>query len=169
MEPMELRRIRRDEGIAYREARLRALELAPDAYEVTYEESLALPEVEWHEIVTEASEAMENAIFVIDRGDGAFGGTVFVRVNETPPHDTYIGAMWVDPDLRGGSAAEDLIAAAEQFAAACGAESCELWVEEDNAPARQLYASCGYLETGVSMPGRRGVASQLLQKFLAPR
>jgi len=166
MQPMELRRIRRDEGMGYREARLRALELAPDAYEATYEDSLALPESEWHDIVAEASEAMENAIFVIDRGGGAIGGTVFVRVNETPPHDTYIGAMWVDPDLRGGPAAEELLAAAEQFAAACGSESCELWVEEDNAPARRLYAACGYRETGVSLPGRRGVASQLLQKFL---
>ncbi|MDA1010531.1 MAG: GNAT family N-acetyltransferase, partial [Chloroflexi bacterium] len=101
-------------------------------------------------------------------GDGTLGGTVFVRVNETRPHDTFIGAMWVDPNLRGGPAARELLAAAERFAAAAGSESCELWVEADNHPARQLYEAHGYVETGVALPGRRGVQTHLLQKYLDP-
>lgn len=167
MDPrVELRRIRPSDGDAYREVRLRALQLAPDAYEVTFEESLQLSDKEWQLLAEQGAEAMECAIFVLDRGDGALGGTVFVRVNEQSPYDAFVGAMWVDEDLRGGSLASQLLDAAERFASVCGSTMCELWVEEDNVSGRRLYEGHGYAETGVTMPGRREVRSLLMQKQL---
>ncbi|MEX2374745.1 MAG: GNAT family N-acetyltransferase [Dehalococcoidia bacterium] len=166
---VNLRRIRTDEGGAYREVRLRALQRAPDAYEITYEESIQISGDEWRSLAEQGAEAMECAIFVLDRGDGVFGGTVFVRVNEQPPYDAFVGAMWVDEDLRGSSVASALLDAAEHFASVCGSTMCELWVEADNIPGRRLYEGHGYAETGVTMPGRRDVRSLLMQKQLLRR
>ncbi len=163
---MEIRRIRADEADAYREVRLRALHLAPEAFGSTYAEELAYPGALWAERAARSADAMEEALFVVDRGDGALAGTVFVRVAPEPPHDTYVGAMWVDDDLRGGGWAGGLLDAAEAFARALGSSAVELWVEGANARARAFYARRGYAPTGADEPSRNGGTTLLLRKEL---
>lgn len=164
---MEVRRIRSDEGPAYREVRLRALQRAPHAYLSTYESEVTLTDERWRELADQCAQSMELALFVLDRGDSApLAGTVFTRVNVEPPHDAYIGAMWVDEDLRGGGWGEALLAAAEGFARALGAEVAELWVDEENARALRLYQRLGYVPTGVTQPDGRGGITLLMRKEL---
>jgi len=163
---MEVRRIRANEGLAYRAVRLRALQGAPTAYFATYEDEAPLPDDAWQDLARQGAEAMETATFVLDRGGGALAGTVFTRVNIDPPHDAYIGAMWLDEDLRGGGWADALVAAAEGFARAAGSGAAELWVEDDNPRARRLYERLGYVPTGITDPNGRGGIAHLLRKDL---
>ena len=106
---MNVRRIRADEGLAYREVRLRALQGAPTAYFATYEDEAPRPDEVWHELAQQGAYAMELATFVVDRGNGDLAGTVFTRVNVDPPHDAYVGAMWLDEGLRGQGWGEALL------------------------------------------------------------
>jgi GNAT superfamily N-acetyltransferase len=164
---MEIRRIRSGEAAAYREVRLRALRLEPGAFGSTYAEELAYPDSLWAERTDASAESMESALFVVDRGDGAFAGTVYVRVAPEAPHDGYVGAMWVDDDLRGGGWATGLLDTAEAFARALGASAVELWVAEMNPRARAFYARQGYRPTGVDEPSHDGTRTLLLRKEIA--
>ncbi|MEX2230207.1 MAG: GNAT family N-acetyltransferase [Dehalococcoidia bacterium] len=163
---MEVRALRADEGLAYRDVRLRSLRLAPAAFGSTYAEESVRDEQFWRELMDRTANAMEAELFAVDRGDGTLAGTTFVRVSPDPPHDGHVGAMWVDEDLRGGGWAEDLLTAAERFARRLGASGVTLWVEESNARARRLYERCGYLPTGVTEPSVHGGTTLLLRKDL---
>jgi len=164
---VEIRALRAEEGLAYREVRLRALRLAPQAFATSYAEEAAQPDAFWIERAERAAEAMGVASFVLDRGNGTLAGTAFVRVNEDPPHDAFIGAMWVDEDLRGAGWADALLDAAERHAMRYGATAAELWVEADNARAQRVYLRHGYAPTGIEQPAPQGGTVRLMRKELS--
>lgn len=163
---MEVRALRADEGLAYRDVRLRALKLAREAFGSTYAEESVLDDQFWREQMVRTAGAMEAELFAVDRGDGSLAGTAFVRVSPDPPHDGYVGAMWVDEDLRGGGWADALLDAAEHFARTLGAPAVGLWVEAANARARRFYERRGYAATGITEPDGRGGTTYLLRKEL---
>lgn len=163
---MEVRRMRADEVEPYREVRLRSLLEAPDAFFATYEEEAAFEHGVWLRRAVDGAESMEAASFILDRGDGQFGGTVFVRVNPYEPYDSMVAAMWLDADLRGDGWADRLLTMAEDFARAAGSAYVELWVEGDNPRARRFYERLGYVPSGISQPNRRGGFEHLLRKDL---
>ena len=172
---MQLRQLRSDEGLAYRDVRLRSLREAPAAFAATIDEESAQSEAFWLDLVARTSEAMEVTMFTIERPDGTLAATTFVRVSREPPHDAYIGAMWVDSDLRGPrsgaeeSWADALLGAAEQFARRLGSQSVTLWVSESNPAAQRFYERNGYRPTGQSEPQPSGITAQLLLKPLEQR
>ena len=178
---MQLRQLRPDEGLAYRDVRLRSLQQAPEAFVSTYDEEAAQPDAFWLDLVARTADAMEAAMFTIERPDGSPGApgapnnlaaTTFVRVSPDPPHDAYIGAMWLDPDLRGPLAApevswaDQLLAAAERFARTLGSQAITLWVAEANPAAHRFYERNGYRPTGQSEPQPSGITAHLLHKLL---
>lgn len=153
---MEVRRIRADEGIAYRKVRLRALKLAPDAYGSTFAEASARSEEEWSRFAQRSAESETFALFVLDRGDGRLAGLAAISMEEGAPAEGTVFQMWIDEDLRGSEWASALLAAAEQHAESLGARSITLSVEDDNPRARRFYDRAGYVPTGVSEGNRRG-------------
>lgn len=169
---MQLRQLRSDEGLAYRDVRLRSLREAPEAFASTYDEEAAEPDEHWVDLVAHTADAMEAAMFTVERPDGSHAATTFVRVSSTPPHDAYIGAMWLDPDLRGplpapeASWADQLLAAAEHFARTLGSQAITLWVAESNPAAHRFYERNGYRPTGQSEPQPSGITARLLHKLL---
>ena len=151
---MEVRRIRREEVAPYREMRLRALTLAPEAYGTTLEDALAREYEDWEGMVLRAATAEDFALFVLDRVEGESAEPQVIQ-------------MWLDEDLRGAGWAEQLLAAAEAHARALGHASCHLWVAEGNDRARRLYERCGYALTGVQGDnGRGGLEHQMRKHFL---
>lgn len=169
---MQLRQLRSDEGLAYRDLRLRSLREAPEAFASTFDEESTEPDQHWLDLVARTAAAMEAAIFTIERPDGSHAATTFVRVSPTPPHDAYIGAMWLDPDLRGprgdGEAnwADALLGAAEHFARTLGSQNITLWVSESNPTAQRFYARNGYRPTGLTEPQTSGITAHHLLKPL---
>ncbi|MGE3856871.1 MAG: GNAT family N-acetyltransferase [Dehalococcoidia bacterium] len=146
--PMELRRLRADEGPAYRAVRLRALELEPRAYGQTLTEALADPEQTWHDVAAAVAGDDPRALFVVDRGDGTLGGTLYAAISEAPPHLGSLGAMWVDPDLRAQGWADALMEAALAWAERWGAAGLSLWMGAGNERAWRLYQRHGFQPTG---------------------
>ncbi len=170
---MEIRRLRADEGLAYRAVRLRALELEPEAYGQTLAEALADPEQLWHDLAASvADEDNPRALFVLDRGDEVgLGGTLYGAVSETPPHIGSLGAMWVDPDLRSQPSgdrgipargwADQLMDAACGWASRWGAPGVTLWLAPGNERAWRFYQRHGFQPTGNLGPAQVGEAMEL--------
>lgn len=145
---MDLRRLRADEGLAYRAVRLRALELEPRAYGQTLAEALADPEQTWHDLAASVDGDDARALFVVDRGDGVLGGTLYAAVSDEPPHFGSLGAMWVDPDLRSQGWADALMEEAVAWASRWGAAGLTLWMGAGNERAWRLYQRHGFQPTG---------------------
>lgn len=164
--PVEIRELGSNDGLAYRDVRLRALREAPTAFASTHAEESAHPEAFWEDLVARTADAMEATLFAVDRGDGSLAGTAFVRVAVEPPHGGYVGAMWVDADLRGAGWADALLESAERFARRLGSEEVTLWVSESNPPAWRFYARHGYRPTGATEPQSSGINAYMLTKPL---
>jgi GNAT superfamily N-acetyltransferase len=165
---MQIRQLRADEGLAYRDIRLRALREAPHAFAATLEEEAAQPASFWLDLIARTAEAMEAALFVAERDDRTLGGTAFVRVSPEPPHGGYVGAMWVDEDLRGSGAADALLEAAERFALALGSSEVTLWVSDANPIARRFYERNGYVATSVAERQTSGITALMMLKPIDP-
>ena len=147
---MELRRLRSDEGLAYRAVRLRALELDPDAYGQTLDEALADPEQTWHDLATSVSDEWgPRAMFVVDRGDGDLAGTLYAAISRGEPYACQLGAMWVDPDLRATGWADALMETALAWAAGNGAPYATLWHRLGNERAGRFYERHGFQQSGI--------------------
>lgn len=169
---MEIRRLRADEGLAYRTVRLRALESEPAAYGQTLAEALADPEQLWHDLAVSVAGDDPRALFVLDRGDGDSGdsggdlaGTLYATVSDVSPHLGQFGAMWVDPDLRAQGWADTLIEAAQAWAAQRGAPGVSLWVASGNERAWRFYARHGFQPTGTIERWDTGEAMELYRAF----
>ena len=63
-----------------------------------------------------------------------------------------IVSMWVRPAFRGRGVGEALIEATASWAKSRSFPALFLWVTESNAPARRLYARCGFTPTGERQP-----------------
>lgn len=162
MNSMELRRLRADEGMAYRAVRLRALELEPDAYGQTLAEALADPEQLWHDLSASVASADDpRALFVVDRGDGVLAGTLYAAVSDVPPHLGTLGAMWVDPELRAQGWGDALMERAMAWAAGWGAPGMTLWLASGNERAWRFYARHGFQPTGNIERWETGEAMEL--------
>ena len=64
----------------------------------------------------------------------------------TQQHQAFVAYMAVEPKARRGGAGRALIAAAEEEARALGMPHLSLMVSNDNAAARKLYASAGFVD-----------------------
>lgn len=145
---VQIRRLRADEGLAYRAVRLRALEREPAAYGQTLAEALADPEQTWHDLAASVAGDDPRALFVVDRGAGVLSGSLYAALSEVPPHLGTLGAMWVDEDLRAQGWGDALMEAATDWAVRWGAAGLSLWVATDNERAQRLYARHGFAPTG---------------------
>lgn len=162
--PVRIRSIRPAEGVAYREVRLRALRLAPEAFGSRLEDEEPLPESHWHGLVGPVVDG-GFALYVVDRGAGPLAGTVYARVEPDQPDLGYVGAMWLDEDLRGGDWANRLLALAEDWTGERGAAGVHLWVSQSNDRAWRFYSRHGYQPTGVTQPYHFGDALELYRRF----
>lgn len=120
-----------------RDVRLQALRDAPEAFGSTLERELARTDADWRRWMT------PGAVFMcFDAGTAR--GLVAGAAREDDPSAVQLMAMWVDPALRGSGAADALVTALVDWAAAEGAREVRLRVVKANARACRLYERHGF-------------------------
>ena len=117
-----------------------------DFFSTRYDDMVREPDATWRDWVAGAAAGDKKNLFVADE-DGRWLGVVgaFARIN---PLEVQLISMWVDPAARGRGLARDLIRAVALWTADRGSTRVVLFVQEANAPARQLYERAGFRPTG---------------------
>ena len=142
---MDVRPLRADEGLIYRNLRLRALSDAPDAFGQTLGQAENRSDEEWIERAGEIAACPEHEVLFIARDGKIPCGTVYLRL-ESGIAELY--AMWVDPAFRRRHVGFALLEAAMSWARDRRASQIELWVTEGNEAAANLYRRAGFASTG---------------------
>ena len=154
---MEIRPIRADEWLRWREARLRMLREEAAYFSTRYEDAVREPEEVWRARTAEAAEGTDKILFVADDDDSLLG--VVGGFRRLDPLEVQLVSLWVDPNARGRGVARSLIRAVASWARERGARRIVLFVQEANAPGRALYIRAGFRPTGDREPvgaGRPG-------------
>jgi ribosomal protein S18 acetylase RimI-like enzyme len=154
---MEIRPIRADEWLRWREARLRMLREEAAYFSTRYEDAVREPEEVWRARTAEAAEGTDKILFVADDDDSLLG--VVGGFRRLDPLEVQLVSLCVDPKARGRGVARSLIRAVASWARERGARRIVLFVQEANAPGRALYARAGFRATGDREPvgaGRPG-------------
>ena len=156
---IEIRQIGPDAWKQLRATRLAALQEAPEAYESTYEGSLAFDEDEWRR------RAGAHPVFLALSGEEPVGMAVGLRDEGTRPGSRDLVSMWVSPDVRGRGVAGRLIDAVANWARADGGGELHLWVVVGNAAARAAYDRAGFVATGERQPVR-GAGNRIEERMV---
>jgi RimJ/RimL family protein N-acetyltransferase len=138
-----IRRLREDDAELYREIRLEALRLHPDAFGASFEQEALRPLAFFAERLT------DNAIF------GGFADTVLagtaglmIQSGAKRVHKGMFWGMYVRAGARGSGLSGRLVDAVIDEALTC-VELIQLSVVADNLVAQRLYASRGFAAYGV--------------------
>jgi RimJ/RimL family protein N-acetyltransferase len=140
---IEVRRLLPVDAALYRDVRLEALKLSPEAFGSTFETEHAEP-------LTWFADRLESSVVF-----GAFDGSdlvgtagFFIRQGRKEAHKGVLWGMYVRPGARksgvGKQLAEAVIDHAHQHV-----ELIQLTVVSGNEPARRLYDSLGFIEYGI--------------------
>ena len=153
----------------WRELRLRALQDSPGAFGSTYAREAAFTEADWRRRAGGSANAAAS-------GDGTSGPAVLAFVDKVPvgigggyrdlPGWLHVVAMWTDPVWRGHGVGRAVIDWIAGWARQNGLR-LHLDVETDNAGARRLYESCGFVATGETRPLREG-SDRLVERMVLP-
>ena len=139
---IEIRQIGADDWKLLRATRLAALQDAPEAFESTYQGSLAFDEDEWRR------RAAAHPVFLAFLAAEPVGMAIGLHGEGTRPGSRDLVSMWVSPAVRGQGVAGQLIAAVADWARSGGAAELHLWVVVGNAAARVAYDRAGFIATG---------------------
>ena len=151
--PVEIRRIRADEGLRLREVRLRALADAPMAFGSNLAREQAFAESVWHERAAGGASGVERATFIAEEAGRWVGlATGVARHPDGPEHSPMLIGMFVDSTQRGRGVGAALVERVTEWTRALGAEHLYLWATSTNRPAIALYERCGFKHTEESRP-----------------
>jgi RimJ/RimL family protein N-acetyltransferase len=140
---IQIRRLAASEGAAYREIRLEALRLNPEAFGSTFEAESARPLAHFSERVASCPVfgAFCDAEIV---GMAGFLG----REGAKDAHKGYLWGMYVQPRVRNAGVGRKLAEAVIDYARQ-HVEILQLNAVSENEAARRLYASLGFVEYGI--------------------
>ena len=130
-----------------RAVRLQALADAPTAFASRWEDERDRPESAWRERLASPTAA---TFIAVDDPDAV--GIVAVFLLPEDDTRTHLVSMWVAPDRRGTGIATKMIDRVLGWSRDHGAQMVELWVTETNEPARRLYRSSRFVESGKRQP-----------------
>jgi GNAT superfamily N-acetyltransferase len=151
--PVEIRRIRADEGLRLRAVRLRALGEAPLAFGSTLAREQAFPESVWHERAADGASGSDRATFIAEEAARWVGlATGVARHPDGPDHSPLLIGMFVDSTQRGRGVGAALVERVTQWARTLAAEHLYLWATSTNRPAIALYEKCGFRQTEEMRP-----------------
>lgn len=147
--PFVVRRFDIAEAEALRRLRLLALQDAPEAFGMGYEQDVARPLEGWRQWIA------GGAVFGAFVGDDPRGLVGFSRqAAANLRHRGTLTAMYVAPELRGTGAATALVEALIDHAQGV-VEQVHLSVNADNEPAVRFYRRMGFVEYGREPHGLR--------------
>ena len=140
---IQIRRLAPSERDAYREIRLEALRLNPEAFGSTFEAESVRPLEHFSERVTQCP------VFGAFRGEEIVGMAGFWgREGAKDAHKGYLWGMYVRSDARSTGVGRKLAEAVLGYARE-HVEILQLDVVSENEAARRLYASLGFVEYGI--------------------
>ena len=140
---IRIRRLAGSEGAAYREIRLEALRLNPEAFGSSFEAESIRPLGHFSERVAECP------VFAAFRGAEIVGMAGYLgRAGEQDAHKGYLWGMYVRLDARNAGVGRKLAQAVIDYARE-HAEILQLDVVSENEAARRLYLSLGFVEYGI--------------------
>jgi GNAT superfamily N-acetyltransferase len=142
---VDIRRVAPAEWRTLRRVRLAAMEDAPYAFGSTYEREVEFTELEWLGRIKRSAYFAAWAVDVPVGLVGAFSPTDRQDVRE-------VVSMWVEPEMRGGKLADQLLSTALEWARDDGAVAAVLWVAEGNERARRFFIRYGFEPTGQRQP-----------------
>lgn len=143
MHDVQIRRLSPADAILYRELRLEALRLAPDAFSSTLAVENAEP-LAWF-----ADRLERSAVFGACGGEELRGIAAFLaRQGQKEKHKGVLVGMYVRPDARNAGVGRRLAEAVIEHARR-KVEILQLSVVAGNEPARRLYTSLGFVEYGI--------------------
>ena len=149
--PVNVRRIRADEGAALKAVRLAALADAPAAFGSTHDREIAFTDDEWAARAAASAQGDERATFVAEL-DGQIVGLVGGLSDAATPGAIELVSMWTAPAIRRTGTGQLLVQAVLEWTAGGAATTVGLWVTRGNDPAQRLYESMGFSETGDYQP-----------------
>ncbi|MGH8855729.1 MAG: GNAT family N-acetyltransferase [Telluria sp.] len=150
-----IRRLRPDEGEAYRAIRLRALQDAPDAFGSTLALEQTRPLENWTARLEQAASSGIDCPLAAE-ADGELVGLAWAKVDAVDAGLVNLYQMWMAPQWRGQGVAGTLLRAAIAWAGARGARAVELGVNCANPAAIGLYARAGFVTVSSPYPMREG-------------
>lgn len=119
---------------------------SPTAYGSTYEREFAFVDADW-QIRLARSDA---ATFVCDQDGGFAIGLVTGAIDDDCLDISWLLSMWVDPKIRGGGVAGQLIAEVIAWSKLQNCRTLRLQVTEGNTSAERAYEKRGFRRTGVA-------------------
>jgi len=151
--PVEIRRIRADEGLRLREVRLRALADAPTAFGSSLAREQTFPESTWHERAADGAAGSDRVTFVAEEAGQLVGlATGVARHQDGPDHSPMLIGMFVDSTQRGRGVGAALVERVTEWARTLAAPHLYLWATSTNRPAIALYEKCGFSQTRETRP-----------------
>jgi ribosomal protein S18 acetylase RimI-like enzyme len=153
---IRIRELQQEEWRVWRTLRIAALKDAPDAFGDTVEQAQLRSDEEWRKSLTHPEERL-----LVAEIDSGLVGMARVRSDEDDPERAGLYSMWVAPDARRKGVGRALIDDAIRWAAQNGVFSLWLCVTQGNEPAKSLYRSFGFKETGASRSLRSGSDKQM--------
>lgn len=138
----EIRRLHSGEARSYRELRLLALRLHPDAFGSSFAEEACLEDGVF------AERLAKGTVFGVWSGEQLVASAgLALRVKIKLRHKSVLWGMFVRPEVRGCGVGKCLLSAVLAHARTC-CEEVLLTVVEGNEAAHRLYASAGFVEYG---------------------
>ncbi len=145
-----LRPAKAEDAPAYRELRLGALRIHPEAFAADYQTNLAKPMSYWIERM-QVERADSTVLTYLAFHEDRLIGTSTVTHEKSPKtrHSGMVVGVYVRADWRGLHIADELIHACLDWARAEGVTVVKLGVATNNIPAIRCYARCGFTVYGV--------------------
>ncbi|HZP27401.1 MAG TPA: GNAT family N-acetyltransferase [Acidimicrobiia bacterium] len=160
---MSIRRLGPSDRERLKDARLRSLRDAPDAFGSTYAREVAFPDDVWDRRLADG----DNAQFAWEAADGRVLGIATFVAERDDRRVGYLVGMWVDSTVRGTGAADRLVDAVCEAARGSGATVLRLHVAGGNLRAERVYERHGFRRTGRSLVrARDGVREHEMELVL---
>jgi len=142
----EIRRLTAADAVAYRQIRLDALRLHPEAFSAAYEDETTL---NMEQVVERLTTTV--TMFGAFAETGGLVGMVGLRLNRGAKvrHKADLISMFVDAAHRGSGVSRRLVEAVIAGAREAGAVELQLFVTAGNAPAQRMYRDMGFTVFGV--------------------
>jgi RimJ/RimL family protein N-acetyltransferase len=133
--------------------RLRALTDSLGENDPQFKQEAAFTAAQWRRRLR------EHAQFAALIGNRPIG---LIGAQQANPESVYLYSLWLDPAARGQGLARPLVAAAVDWARDRRARIVTLRVATDNAPARGVYESLGFIVSALETPGSPDEVAMIL-------
>ena len=143
---MEIKEIQPEDWQEFKRIRLQALQESPFAFGRAYEEESAYDDIYWEERVKLYNQDPNTIFLLCFKKPFAVAMAGCFR-DKTKCGVSQIYSLWLNPDLRGGIIADQILLFLEKWSLDNGMSVIEGFVTENNIRARAFYRKQGFIET----------------------